>query len=138
MLVYQGRCGLRLGLVVGTLGWAGLTGTCDAQTKANMTSPQGTDQVERAFLSTLETGRPLLVAITSRNNSEPRELWKAMLRTNRARELASRVQLVELVAEDDPASADSSQWLSLPASVFCGAVKQASRKSPSRPCPEIW
>lgn len=103
MLVYQGRCGLRLGLVLGTLGWAGLTGTCDAQTKANLTSPQGTDQVERAFLSTLETGRPILVAITSRNNSEPRELWKAMLRTNRARELASRVQLVELVAEDDPA-----------------------------------
>src|SRR4051794_1972271 len=103
MVVYQGRCWLLLGLVLGTLGWAGLSGTCGAQTKVNPSSPQGTAPVEKAFLSTLETGRPILVAITSRNSSEPRELWKAMLRTNRARELASRVQLVELVAEDDPA-----------------------------------
>ena len=103
MVVYQGRCWLRLGLVLGTLGWAGLTGICDAQTKVNLSSPQGTDPVEKAFLSTLQTGRPILLAITSRNSSEPRELWKAMLQTNRARELASAVQLVELVVEDDPA-----------------------------------
>ncbi len=103
MVVYQGRCWLRLGTILGTLGWAGLTGICGAQTKVNLSSPQGTDPVEKAFLSTLQTGRPILLAITSRNSSEPRELWKAMLQTNRARELASAVQLVELVAEDDPA-----------------------------------
>jgi hypothetical protein len=103
MVVYQGRRWLLLGLVLGTLGWAGLSGTCGAQTKVNPSSPQGTDPVEKAFLSTLQTGRPILLAITSRNSSEPRELWKAMLQTNRARALASAVQLVELVAEDDPA-----------------------------------
>src|SRR3954469_7738286 len=89
MVVYQGRCWFRLGLVLGTLGWSGLIGTCSAQTKDNRSSPQGTDPVEKAFLSTLQTGRPILLAITSRNSSEPRELWKAMLQTNRARELAS-------------------------------------------------
>jgi hypothetical protein len=103
MVVYQGRRWFRLGLVLGTLGWSGLIGTCAAQTKVNRSSPQETDPVEKAFLSTLQTGRPILLAITSRNSSEPRELWKAMMQTNRARELASSVQLIELVAEDDPA-----------------------------------
>jgi hypothetical protein len=103
MVVCQGRLWLGLGLVLGSLGWTGLTGTCAAQTKANLSSLQGSDPVERAYLSTLQTGRPIVLAVTSRNCSEPRELWKAMLQTNRARELASGVQLVELVAEDDPA-----------------------------------
>jgi hypothetical protein len=103
MVLCQGRCWLGLGLVLGTLGWAGLTGTCNAQSKVGQSPPQGSDPVERAFLSTLQTGRPILLAITSRSGSEPRELWKSMLQTNRARELATAIQLVELVAEDDPA-----------------------------------
>ena len=49
MVAYQGRCWFGLGLVLGTLGWAGLTGTCDAQTKVARVRLKATDPVERAF-----------------------------------------------------------------------------------------
>ena len=103
MVVYQGRCWFRLGLVLGTLGWAGLIGTCNAQTKDNLSSPQGTDPVEKAFLQPFRRDGPSCWRLLQGTVPSLANSGRRCSRRIEARELASAVQLVELVAEDDPA-----------------------------------
>lgn len=92
--------GLGLGLLA--LGPIGMRGPCRAQTGALQVPAERADPLEKAIVSTLRTGRPILMVVTSRGQAEPRELWYAMLESPRARVLGSRVEFVELTVEDAP------------------------------------
>jgi hypothetical protein len=77
--------------------------SCRAQTGARHGRPEGIDPLERPLAAAAHSGRPILVAVTSRGRTEPGELWYAMIRTPRARELRAKMEFVELTLEDDGA-----------------------------------
>jgi hypothetical protein len=76
---------------------------CHAQSPASTRRALDLDPVEQAFVTTLRTGRPTFILVTSKSSPTAHQLWEQMLGSPRARQLMDAAQFVEVVAEEEPA-----------------------------------
>jgi len=101
MVIRGGHRWLGLGLVV--LGCTGLGTPCLAEGESKRMEPHRLGRGEEALVLAVETGKPVLVAVTSTAKPQVRTLWGALLEDPRAREWAEGMVFVELLLEDEPA-----------------------------------
>jgi len=84
------------------LGLADVITPCHAQNNVNQARGLELDPVEHALVTTLKTGVPTVIAVTSKADTERRQAWRSMVDSPQAQGMLESVQLIEVVAEESP------------------------------------
>ena len=85
-----------------SLGLAEMITPCHAQSNTYQARTLDLDPVEHALVTTLKTGVPTVIAVTSKADTEQRQVWRSLVDSPRAQSMIESVQLIEVVAEESP------------------------------------